>query len=496
MEALMRRSLHIFLAFSLTIFSYVPILAEGEEETTETETPQEVEQAPAETTEVTTEEPTTTNDFEDTNYWTNLCTGTATLTLDQKNACTAFMNYMSGSSATLKNRIEELEAERSKIAEDISYYGQLVMNYQADADALNGEISQLNSEIAVKDKEIKNKEESINESQAEIDAAEEKIIERMVIAQETMKTNKFLDILMGAKTFEDFVRIANGLSTITEYDKRTMEDLSDLIDQLNIDKAALQKDKEELAEKRQVVVDKQNEILAMKYQAQMVEEEYRRKAAELVALGNKYAADIEAIQETMRAITEKLNEVAAAPGWTYPIAGGHINPVAGTWAYASGGIHLGADFVAPKGTPLLACGNGVILNSVNGCGDGWLGNGCVGPGGSWGGGNQIDALYKINGGLYAVKYSHMLLDTPIPKGTVVMAGDVVGQLGMSGNATGPHCHLEIYYLGGEENFTSYATNWDGDLSFHCEWYTAALNHICENGASAPCRVRPESVFGG
>ena len=484
MEALMKKLVGLLTASCLLFVPFVTLVAEEEtEETTGGETTGETQ-------------PSQAPDFSDFNYWSDLCTGALPLTEQEKASCTAFMSQMSNSSQDLRAKIAEIEAEREKIAEDISYYGQLIIGYQADADSLNGEIADLNGEIAVKDKEIKEKEHKVEESQAEIDAAEEKIIERMVIAQETMRINKFLDILMGAKSFDDFIRIANGLSTITDYDEKVMEDLAVLVEQLNKEKEELQIAKDELAGKRQVVVDKQNEILAMKYQAQIVEEEYRLKAAELVDLGNKYAADIEAIQETMRAITEKLNEVVAAPGWTYPVAGGYIHPGAGTWYYASGGLHLGADFVAPKGTPLLAAGNGVILNSVNGCGDGWLGNGCVGPGGSWGGGNQIDALFKINGGLYAVKYSHMLLDTPIPKGTVVMAGDVVGAIGMSGNATGPHCHIEVYYLGGAENFTSYATNWDGNLSFHCDWYTAALAHICENGAGAPCRVRPESVFGG
>ena len=90
----------------------------------------------------------------------------------------------------------------------------------------------------------------------------------------------------------------------------------------------------------------------------------------------------------------------------------------------------------------------------------------------------------------------MLINTPIPKGTVVHAGDKVGEVGTSGNSTGPHCHLEVYYLGSADNFTYYAQHWNGDLSFGCGWYSAALNHICENGSGAPCRVRPESVFGG
>ena len=355
-------------------------------------------------------------DFSNTTYWTDLCTGSLPLTAEEKGKCQEFMNYMSSQSTTLKDRIAEIDSQREAISQDIAYYGQLVRNYQADADALNGQIADLNGQIAVKEKEIEALQAKIEATQEQIGEAEEKIRIRMVTAQETMRLNQYLDVIMGAKSFNDFIRIANGVSDITNYDKEVMKDLADMIEQLDLDKIKLQEEEEKLAVSRNEVITKQNEILAMKYQAEVVEQEYQKKAAELVALGNKYAADIEAIQAAMKEIEEKLNEVTAAAGWTYPVASGFIHPGAGTWHYASGGLHLGADFVANRGTALLAVGNGVILNSVNGCGDGYLGNGCVGPGGTWGGGNQIDALFKINGGLYAVKYSHMLINTPIPKG--------------------------------------------------------------------------------
>ena len=434
-------------------------------------------------------------DFSDREYWTDLCTGQHVLTDDQKASCTAYMNYVSSQSVDLNQRLNEIESQRSAVAENLSYYGQQVAGYQAQANALNAEIAEYNQEIAVKEALIAELEVKIQESQDQINVVQDRITERMVLAQPTMRLNKYLDVLMVARSFNDFIRIAKGLDDITSYDNAQMEKLAQLIEQMNKDIAVMEEEKAAIAVARQEVVDRQNEILVMMYQVQVVEEEYRRQAAALQAEAANVAAGIEELQAMMNSSADKLNEIAPAAGWSYPVASGYINPVAGTWYYASGGLHLGADFVANKGTALLAVGNGVILNSVNGCGDGWLGNGCVGPGGSWGGGNQIHALYKINGGLYAVSYSHMLINTPIPKGTVVKAGDKVGEVGTSGNSTGPHCHLEVYYLGSADNFTYYAQHWNGDLSFGCGWYSAALNHICENGSGAPCRVRPESVFG-
>ncbi len=439
--------------------------------------------------------PVHAEDYSDTEYWNTLCTETDVLSAEEKTACQGYMQYIASQSEDLQARLDEIEASKAEIAANIQTYAAQAREYQAQADALNDDIADLNGQIAVLEKEIEETQATIDAKQAEIDAAEEKIRERMVAAQPTMRLNQFLDVLAGAKTFDDLVRIANGLATITQYDEKTMNDLAADIDELNTAKAKLETDKASLDAAKQEVVDKQNSILALKYQVQVIEEELNNQFAELEAQGNKYAADIDAIQETMRQISEQLNSVAASPGWTYPVPGAKIS--AGTWSYPSGGVHLGEDFAAAKGTTVYAVGNGVVLYSTDGCGDGYLGNWCTGsPTGSLGGGNQVYLLTKINGSLYAVKYLHLLAGSPIAQGTIVMAGDYIGQVGTSGNSSGPHCHIEVFYLGSGDNFTNYAQTWDSDLAFGCGWGTAALSRLCENGVGAPCRVKPESVFGG
>ena len=479
----MKRFLILILSLSFILQgSFTTLLAEEDtKETTEESSPGQTPPA----------------DYSDTQYWTNLCTSGETLTPQQKNSCMAFMQAQSNVTSDLNKKIKDIEAKRQEIAKDILVYAAQVSSYEQQAASLNGEIADLNSQIAVSEKKIQMMEEKIAENEAEIEAAEEKIKVRMVISQRTMRLNQYLDILMGARTFDDFVRIANGLNDITEYDTRTMEDLAEKIDQLNHDIEEVEAEKENLSKQKEQVVAKQNEYLSLMYQAQVIEQELRNQTAELEALGNRYAAQIDEIRALMEEISEKLNEVSASPGWTYPVPGLHVNEYAGTWHYASGGVHLGADFSGAAGVPVVAVGNGVILHSADGCSSGGLGNGCgANIGGSWGGGNQAYLLTKINGSLYAVKYLHMLQGSVIAKGTIVMAGDRIGLVGSTGNSSGPHCHIEVFYLGDAGNFTKYAQSWDGDLAFGCGWGSAGLNRLCENGAGAPCRVKPESVFGG
>lgn len=433
-------------------------------------------------------------DYSDTTYWNSICLGSSAS--EHQTECTAYMQYMSNQSESLAEQMKTIDSQKDEIAENIVYYGQQIATYQAQADSLNSEITDLNEQISVKEKEIEDKEAEIEATEAQIDAAEEKIKKRMVAAQGTMRLNQYLDILMGAKSFDDFVRIANGLASITSYDESTMKELASLIDQLDADKAELESDKEELNTSKQAVVDKQNEILAMKYQIQIIQEEFQRQYSDLQAQYDNMAANIDSIKATMKEIEEKLNEVPAASGWTYPIPAGHKNQSAGTWAYSSGSRHLGCDYVASKGSAVVAAGNGVVIASANGCGDGYLGDGCVGSGGVWGGGNQVYVLYKMTDGLYVVQYSHLLINSPIAYGTIVSAGDQIGQVGTSGNSTGPHCHIEVYYVANSSvSLSSFINSWNGDLSFGTRWGSAAMSHICENGDGIPCRVRPEAVFG-
>ena len=171
---------------------------------------------------------------------------------------------------------------------------------------------------------------------------------------------------------------------------------------------------------------------------------------------------------------------------------------AGTWNYSGGGKHLGYDFAASQGTNIYAVANGVVVNSADGCAYGGLGSTCHGSGGSSGGGNQVYLVVAVGDTLYAVKYLHMQNGSPIATGTKVTGGDYIGRVGSTGNSSGPHCHIEIFKIGAASDFASYVKNWNGDLTFGCGWAGSydGYGRRCEAGYGIPCRIRPESVFGG
>lgn len=87
--------------------------------------------------------------------------------------------------------------------------------------------------------------------------------------------------------------------------------------------------------------------------------------------------------------------------------------------------HTGVDLVADTGTPIKATSDGSIIAMGN-AGDGY--------------GNKV----VIRRGKYTTLYAHMSrFVSNLHKGNVVKQGDVIGYVGMTGRATGPHLHYEF-----------------------------------------------------
>ncbi len=92
-------------------------------------------------------------------------------------------------------------------------------------------------------------------------------------------------------------------------------------------------------------------------------------------------------------------------------------------------MHTGVDWGAPIGTPILATGNGVIIKAEF----------------TSGYGRHIE-IQHANG--YVTTYSHMSgFARGMVPGVHVTQGQVIGYLGQSGLATGPHLHYEVIING-------------------------------------------------
>jgi murein DD-endopeptidase MepM/ murein hydrolase activator NlpD len=92
--------------------------------------------------------------------------------------------------------------------------------------------------------------------------------------------------------------------------------------------------------------------------------------------------------------------------------------------------HHGVDYAAPTGTPVYTIGDGVVTKKA------FQQNG---------GGNYVTVKHN---GVYSTTYMHLSkFATGIKAGSRVSQGDVIGYVGSTGLATGPHLDFRVYKNG-------------------------------------------------
>ena len=94
--------------------------------------------------------------------------------------------------------------------------------------------------------------------------------------------------------------------------------------------------------------------------------------------------------------------------------------------------HTGVDYAAPTGTPVMSIGDGTVLSA------GW---------GSGGAGNMVKIRHNS---VYTTAYLH-LSKMAVKAGQRVSQGQVIGYVGMTGTATGPHLDFRVWKNGSPIN---------------------------------------------
>lgn len=122
--------------------------------------------------------------------------------------------------------------------------------------------------------------------------------------------------------------------------------------------------------------------------------------------------------KTQKELLDTTPSLLPAKGWITSSFAYRIDPFTRKRTF-----HPGIDISAPRGTPVYAPANGVIVYAGS---KGGLGN-----------------LLEINhGNGIKTRYGH-LNKFNVAKGERVKRGDLIGYIGSSGRSTGPHLHFEI-----------------------------------------------------
>ncbi len=399
-----------------------------------------------------------------------------------KEACRAIAKNAQNSLKEIENQIANAENDREAAIA-------LANEYAGKAESLQGDIDRLKVQIDELKARIEELTIQIEENEAKVEALNTRVKNRMIETQKTMHFNGYLEFILGSKSFTDMLRRVYGVEAIVSKDKSDRETLLSVIEQLNKDKAELDKSKKELDASYEEIVAKQAELIAMQ---EFYEEEAVRIEEELDAM----TAERDNIYNTFDDLRDALRTmgVTVSDGFVAAVHNSWIS--ASVWNYdnnfLSGAWHLGVDYAASRGTQIHAPADGVIIRADGSCSDpGYLGSSC----GAWisGGGSQVYMMCEVGGSIYGFIFFH-LNAVYVSYGDFVLQDDVIGLVGSSGSSTGPHCHIEMYYLGDGELLDYLSMGWNATFSVG-RGYTAYSNR-CEIGTPAPCILNPEYYLPG
>jgi murein DD-endopeptidase MepM/ murein hydrolase activator NlpD len=137
---------------------------------------------------------------------------------------------------------------------------------------------------------------------------------------------------------------------------------------------------------------------------------------------NYYTADGAALRRAFLRSPMEFSRVTSG------FSSARFHPILKTWR-----AHRGVDYGAPMGTPVHATGNGKVAFA----------------GRRGGYGNVVMLEHQ---GAFSTVYAHLSRFAPrVRKGARVSQGDVIGYVGQTGWATGPHLHYEFRVAGVQRN---------------------------------------------
>lgn len=324
-----------------------------------------------------------------------------------------------------QRRIEELRREQNVKRGELDKYTRELAAAEQELYWYNQEISELESRMTALQVQVETTRADLAGMQAKLDERTAWTNERLRILTE-MNTFSFLEVLLSATSFSDFISRFDYVSSILARDVELMREVRDLRDAIAERQADLDEQRQELAalrlearEKRATVAALADEVAGYK---NMVEQDLsllEEQEAALLEIADQWDAKIAEWQRMLN--RERKGDLAfiwPVTGTITSYFGMRPDPFTGVWRN-----HSGMDIAASTGTPIKAAEDGIVLHS------GWID------------GYGYTIILDHGGGISTL-YAHAS-KLVAQAGQSVRRGETVALVGSTGYSTGPHLHFEV-----------------------------------------------------
>lgn len=322
---------------------------------------------------------------------------------------------------------KSLQKEINTINYNIKQVSLNIAQAQATVDKLNLEIEALGYTIDDTEHRITQGQQSAAQI---IQHIQEKEGESPLII--FLKNKNLSDSVFEAQSLADLNR---GLSLEITTLKNVKHDLSNQVSSKTDKKEQVSKQNQNLKNQKLILADTVESRQQLLGQTKEKEQLYQTQISQLEKRQQDIAAEIEKLDEQLRLKINPSLVPGARPGLLLMPALGTMSQDYGATSFARFGYrgkwHNGVDIAAPIGAPVYAAEAGIVLASANQ--DLYCYRGAYG---------KFIAIKHPELNLTSL-YAHLSLQI-VRIGDTVTRGQLIGYIGKTGYATGPHLHFGVY----------------------------------------------------
>ena len=338
-------------------------------------------------------------------------------------------------------RLVEINKEIAKAKDEIAAAKQRAATYAERMELTKKQIDLMQRSIDIKREELRVKQQELDDKEREHDETYA-LFKRRLRAMYMNNNVTTLALILGSKTFSEFLVAAEMQSKISKHDTELVQKLQDEADAIELQRQEVAMELESLEGDMDTLEDKYNELASLYREANedLSNAEAYKKATE---------EDYEKVLEELKKTQEEWNALMGTGMPTY-VGGYFAWPVPGySWIsspfgwrtlYGKPDFHTGIDIAGRNiyGKPIIASNTGQV----------------------------VKVAYYTTGYGYHVMIDHgdnnwtvyvQMSSIAVKQGEWVAQGQVIGYVGSTGNSTGPHLHFEVRINGERKNPLDYVS---------------------------------------
>lgn len=328
----------------------------------------------------------------------------------------------------IQSEKKALEQKKKQVSQNLLNNKQVRDSIIAELEAKGYEKSLIEEKIKEIEDAIKTLDQAIQETQAEYERQLKLFQQRLVVLYIRSRIGADSSELAECDDMDELFRRLHTMQVISKADQDLMNSILQKEQEIKELKALKEREEQNARDQLEQSLKQLQELEVSRAKAEEQIKANEQMLAKIAQQEDQLEKEDKELGELIRRLSSSGKYIGGQMQWPLPgythissYFGNRLHPILKVYKF-----HSGIDIGAPQGTYIHAAASGKVIWA------GWR---------SGGGGNTI--IIDHGGGISTLYLHIMNGGILVKEGQVVSAGDVIGKVGSTGLATGPHLHFTV-----------------------------------------------------